>query len=602
MVVVWWYGGTHTSVGVLDKNLFFKVKKIGPCRRKRPLIEKPCRRTATKLSSHHQLSEMETSLMALDHSGDPTVPLLSNGPPIEEESEFSRLIEQRSTIDDHILGFQRLIPDELSFSLNLEAPGGGRSRVVVDDKPRGPLLTAAAGTLCLVHLGMVWGAYLNTWSQTHLIFSVDWQSKLLPFLDSATDQVIRTTSLASFLQDLDQCHAYLLMMLVWATALVIPCLFMVVSPTMVVGDYIRSFDLQQRRLLFDGRVSLELFTRFAWLPIFSLALISMATSFVDLEWTGTVIRAGMRSKNPFAAYIVGTLCGVGLLALLRVPRQETFKIVPDDLVEIEFAPATPVRSPPPQAFRHTWQVEDEDAPLMTVLEEDVMSPVTPTRPSPPPRTPSPDNVTPELVEEASVRPSSPPRLSYWDKVKVFQLGLLSVTFWIPAYYLPLLHFNYTGVASDFMQRSSFRLYLWEVPSYLWSQGREFDTPFWIVALLVLFVTVTVLVVPLVATFQGVLAWLGEGAWRTRSYVWLYAAHPCLGGLVFSLALLTTVPVLSPMGVVLLDEHATNVCHGLTGDPCLGLKAQLLSGSAFYLAQSLCLEAFVFLTLIWSRRS
>lgn len=565
--------------------------------------------------------------MALD--GDPNEPLLSSGPPIvmddddEGETEFSRLIAQSHTIDEHlhILDFQRLIPEELSMSLNLD-DGRRTSRVIVDDKPRGPFVTAVAGSLCLIHLGLVWGSYTaQTWSQTHVSFTVGWQMDYLSFLDQFTDQVIRATSLASFLQDLDECNAYLLLVFTWSTALVVPCLFMVVSPTLVVGDYIRSIELQKRRISFDGRSFLELVTRFAWLPIFSMSFVSLATSFIQLEWTGTVIHLGLKTMNPFAAYLVGTLCGVGMLALLRVPRTESFRIVADSEVEIEFSPTTPsaIRSPPPQAFRHPWHVEDEsenviqdaDEPVMTVLEEDALLSPTPPRPN---RTPSrprnmritntSGNSTPELVDEDMLRPPaphSPSGLTYWNKFSVFQLGLLSVVLWIPANYLPLLHFSYNGVASDFIKERSFRLYLWEVPSYLWTQGVEFGTPGWIVLLLGVFTLTAVLILPIIATFQGVLAWLGEGAWKIRSYVWLYVLQPCLGGLVFSLALVSTVPVLPRLSVLLLDEHASQICHGLTDNPCLEIKAQMLSGAFFFVVQAICLEAFVLLTLRWSRR-
>ena len=560
---------------------------------------------------------METSLLA--RPGDLSVPFLSSGPHIEEESEFSRLMAQNH--EEHILDFQRLIPEDL-ISLNFE--DGRRSRVVMDDKPRGPHLTAVAGTLCLVHLGLVWGSYsADAWTQTHVSVLMGWQMDYLHFIDQMTDQVIRTTSLASLLQDLDEIHSYILLVLFWTSALVIPCLFMVLSPTLVVGDYIRPIELQKRRVSMDKRTQFELVTRFSWLPIFALCLISLSTSLVDLEWTQTTIHVGQQTKNPFAAYVIGTLCGVAMLALLRVPRQENFRIVSEgDMMEIEFAPATPttVRSPPPQAFRHPWQEveeelgEEEDEPLMTVLEEDVVR--TPPRlPLLPRRLPlrsdrelartarrSNSNSTPELVEEEDERsPHHLSSLTYWNKFTVFQTGLLSVVLWIPTMYLPMLHISYAGVAADFTKQQSFRLYLWDIPGYLWSQGLEFGTPVWIVVLLALFLLTTLLILPMAATFQAILAWLGEGAWRTRSYVWLYALHPCLGGIVFSLALLVTTPSLSSLSVLMFDEHTSGICHGLVGNPCLEARGQLLSGGFFYILQALCLEVFVWLSLRWSRR-
>lgn len=572
---------------------------------------------------------METSLLA--PSGDLSVPFLSSGPPIEEESEFSRIMALQNH-DEHILDFQRLIPEDL-ISLNYE--DGRRSRIVVDDKPRGPHMTAIAGTLCLVHLGLVWGSYsADAWCQMHVSISIGWQMDYLPFLDQMTDQVIRTISLASLLQDLDECHSYALLGLFWISALLIPCLFMVLSPTLVVGDYIRPLELQKRRVNMDKRTCFELVARFSWFPIFAVCLISLSTSLLYMEWTQTAIHVGQQIKNPFTAYVIGTGCGVAMLALLRAPRHENFRIVSEeDVMEIEFSPSTPatVRSPPPQAFRHLWQEaahgenqreekdddhddDDDDVPIMTVLEEDVMRP-------PPPRTPpgprplrsdrefgraarrNNSQSTPELVEENDETSSSPhpQSLTYWNKFTVFQTGLLSVVLWIPTMYLPVLHLSYTGVAADLTKQQSFRLYFWDIPGYIWSQGLEFGTPLWIVILLALFLSVTLFFLPMMATFQGILAWIGEGAWRTRSYVWLYTIHPCLGGIVFSVALLATIPSLSPLSLLMLDEHKTGICHGIVGDPCLEARGQLLSGGFFYIVQAWCLEVFVTLSLLWSRR-
>jgi hypothetical protein len=475
-------------------------------------------------------------------------------------------------------------------------------------------VTAVAGTLCVLHLGLVWGSYTaKAWAETHVRVMVAWQAAYLPFLDDMTNQVVRTTSLASFLQDLDGCHAYTLLVLLWFTALVLPCLCMVIAPTLVVGDYIHPFSSQKRRIHWDGRTFVELATRFAWLSVYSLSLVSLATSFVELEWTGTQIYAGQQAKAPMAAYVVGTTCAVGLLALLRAPRTESLKIVSALEHEIEFSPLTPppVRSPPPQAFQHPWQLEEsfnnEEEPLMTVLEHDALAPSSPPRPPrtfptlrSPPQTPVADDATPDLIDEEE-RPPLAPRLTWWNKFVAFQVGLVSVILWIPSFYLPMLHFSYSGMVADLLQQPSLRLYLWEVPGVLWDEGRQFETPLWILLLVGLFSIATVLVLPLLATFMGVLAWLGEGAWADKSYVWLYTLHPSLGGVVFALAMLTTMSVLQPLSSLLFDEQTFDACHGVTGSPCLVVRGQLLSGAFFYLVQAIFLEIFVLCTLQWSRR-
>jgi hypothetical protein len=178
---------------------------------------------------------------------------------------------------------------------------------------------------------------------------------------------------------------------------------------------------------------------------------------------------------------------------------------------------------------------------------------------------------------------------------------VSVILWIPSFYLPMLHFSYSGIVSDLLTQQSLRLYLWEVPHVLWDEGRQFETPLWILILVGIFLVSTVLVLPLLATFMGVLAWLGEGAWSDNSYVWLYTVHPGLGGVVFTLALLTTMPVLQPLSSLIFDEQTFDACDRMTGSPCLVVRGQLLSGAFFFLVQALFLEVFVLCTLQWSRR-
>jgi hypothetical protein len=314
-----------------------------------------------------------------------------------------------------------------------------------------------------------------------------------------------------------------------------------------------------------------------------------------------------------------------------------------------------LRTPPPHAFQHVsfpplqlsqdsggvGVVQDDDEPAMTVLEEEELpsptsasaaaaatergsdnngqaqQPARPQHPLPARSYSYSSPSTPDLVSEESfvqermdmtfcdtaTTDHAVEELTFWQKFTAFQLGLLSTVLWIPALYLPMLIVSYSGVAREFLQTSSLRIFVWQVPSTIWQQqAGQTTTPVWILIFLIILLLVTMLILPVLATCLGILAWLGEGKWSNCSQAWLYAIHPALGGIVFSVALLGTVHALTPLGEYTLNHQETwGICKELkqlSGEPCLAVHARLLPGAWFYLVQSIVLETFVIVTLRW----
>lgn len=219
----------------------------------------------------------------------------------------------------------------------------------------------------------------------------------------------------------------------------------------------------------------------------------------------------------------------------------------------------------------------------------------------PPDSPS----TPELIDEQLAchhsESSATTTLSFGQKVWAFQLGVVSLVFWIPALYLPLFYISYTGLAREFLTTRHWSVFVWQVPRLLWTQGRAAGTAIWLLLLVGVVVLSCLLIVPLIVTCLCLTTWLTEGSVRRKSCHWLDCLAPVSsGGLVFGLALVTTVPALETLSEAVLDGSTIcDIVHNVVGETCLVMHGRLLSGAWFYLAQSIVLQAFCVVTLKWS---
>lgn len=537
---------------------------------------------------------MDTPLLTSDEDLSP--PSLSSGPAIAEESEFSRLISRSinplQALSHRLDPFATTSPPRSPLH---HADQRQQSRGIVK---RGSLVTIIAGTLSLMHAGFVWGSYMaGSWSDTHLTVVIAWQKEYLPALDDLTDTVIRSTNLASLLQDLATAQQYLLVGALWVTSLLLPCFFVVLSPTWVVGDCQKSVSLERRMRTWQARGFFETTVRFSFLLMFVLVLLDLATAVIELHWTDSVANVRNRALGGLAAYVTAMASAIGVILVLRSPGKirGSFTIAASGDFPGQRQAAT-IRSPPPQAFQHPWRLVD--GPNMSVLEEE---------PEPRPNAQQfvPDaSSTPELIEEnvSMMTPTRPTKLSFGRKVLVFQVGLLTAVLWIPSLYLPLFRISYTGLAREFMTVSSLKVFLWQIPALMWTQGVQSSSATWILLAVGFILIAVVIVLPVVATCLGISTWLGENTLSYRSRSWLYCIHPALGGLVFAVALIVTVSALHPLGNLLLDEDGTGICvkfQQVVGEPCLTLTGTLLPGAWFFLLQSIVLEMFVAVTLRWS---
>lgn len=535
-------------------------------------------------------------------------PSLSEGPTVAEESEFARLIARQSPLDglpECINERQRMMGLSSNYALLQVEPNcaihARCSNTLSVLPPRGPLTTAFAGTLSILHLLFVWTAYTSdAWADTRVRISIEWQQEYLSVLSELKETVIKSTNLVSLLRDLSENQSYAVLVLVWSVSLILPCTFMIVSPTFVLADSMHPIFYAHRIRNWNYRDFFETMMRWAFLTFYVLILLSLATSSIELRWTDTTIRVGNRARGSLAAYFMGIGCAVGLAILLRSPPKDGAKAAAQSGTEPPSETAH-VRPPPPQAFQHLWMPTDqEDEPSMIVLEESSILPSEAglTRPGFALNSGVP---TPELVSENDGIEQEIKGLDFWQKFVTFQLGLLSVVLWIPSFYLPFLHISYGGLATDLLSEPVLRLYVWDIPIYLWSQGLEFGTQVWILMAAGFILLMTTLILPLVASCLGVLAWVGEGVYATKCYSWLFAFHPALSGMVYSIALLTMTHSLTPYTASLLDQKGSAICqkfNEMTGEACLDVTAKVLPGLWFYLFQSLTLELFVRVTLKW----
>jgi len=657
-----------------------------------------------------------------------TIPSLSSGPvEIAEETEFSRLIAQRSSSS----GFH---PDHQHFHDGDEAIGFEDCGVIVGngnplqllsqrfDRPGGaaasaskPTRTSRAGywvaisaaTLSVLHLTFVWGSYMaDVWTDTHLTvnlgggggYGTNFSSSLL----------LRSTGLSDIMQSLLRSHHYLAVAALWVTCLILPCAFMIASPSWILVDYHNHHHhnqngyyspLQQQqsncngngnrsREVFTGRSLLELSMRFGFVVIFVFVLLDIAMSLIEISWTDTTLQIRNTPKGGLGCFGVAITSAVAFVVVKRYPILSSTK-QPRVLYPTVDTANQPTQSatPPQHAFRYGFccfggrrrrapsrsnhgntrgdnsgvlRIDteegqpEEDEVSMAVLEDSprIERPPQLVEPPPPPPTQGPDSSTstPELVDEDDglllpggqpnllIRQNMccPTRISFCYKVFIFQMGLLAVVFWMPAMYLPLLSFKYSGLASDFMTQPStspaaIKVYLWQVPQMIWNAGVSTSNfqdgttrtaQSVVLAFLVVVVFVlTIFVVPSLATLLGVFTWIGEGRWVKKSHSWLFCIQPALGGLVLSFVFILFTTRSNVMGDLFESLTLNNTSNAPSsrgnqhfllcdtmkqidmfvdaGQGCLSLKVQLLSGAWFHMMQALLLEVFVAATLLWS---
>jgi len=486
-------------------------------------------------------------------------PCLSSGPPVHScdddgDGEFARLIGQSSTA---LLLAANGGNDDPSHPLHALARRYEDNRAAATRTTRETTaaprrsrywIIAGAGTCSLLHLGFIWGSYVaDAWTRAYVTVRIGDAATATTTLTTAGDDVeygydddytsriivhhswlLRSNSLASFLQDLN--NHFWAMSVLWATCLLLPCAFMIASPSWILLDYYsRSSDYEydvaskrpnhKRIRAIDGRSCLELAIRLALMVVFVILLLDLMAYFVGLNWTDTSIVVRNNPAGGFACFVIGISAALLFIIIMRHGHTLGF----GDHVDSQERPfqssplfsASAIHSPPPHAFRHgrnptrTRQRQrgsnrrsdvtstggeeaDEEEVSMSVLEENAGTPPRERQSSTPPRRrhrPESPPSTPELVEEEHVQEAEamlgqdssgrfsfpcPPRISFCIKVLVYQSGLLATVFWMPSMHLPLLSFKYSGLltAREIMPQTSFKIYLWELPHLVWRAQQQ----------------------------------------------------------------------------------------------------------------------------------
>mmetsp|Transcript_27029 Transcript_27029/g.77748 ORF Transcript_27029/g.77748 Transcript_27029/m.77748 type:complete len:538 (-) Transcript_27029:60-1673(-) len=451
---------------------------------------------------------------------------------------------------------------------------------------RATIVTLIAGTLCLLTVALVWASFVSSeWFETHLTVTIGRGTRF----EYSTDQTLQATNLASFLSMLlgaDQQWAATVLVL---TCLICPCLSMILCPSWTVDDYqavktgrVSRIDSGTQLPESLPRVLAENFlVRIGLLAFFVLAIMDIGTSSLALENNNTDFLVTNRTRGGMVCYTVGVACALAVVVVLRVAAQQPF----DEPNPAEPAPddsASQPRAPPDYAFqelRRPLLVDEEEFRRATIRETSSRRPA--------------GAVTNER------------KLPGWKRIIVYEAGVLAVALWLPILFLPLLNITFDGLVAKFMEGGSLELYFFQLPIALHVRGLAAGTDPWMLLALGVVLLCLVYIFPLMATSVAV------GAWRSRDHskaVWFYKAilvclQPCLCGSIFAFSLLMGIPALEPLGEYLLDSQTSGFCQSfedVTSTSCLDIEGNYGLGLWFLLAQSISLEIFVMLTILWKK--
>jgi len=385
------------------------------------------------------------------------------------------------------------------------------------------------------------------------------------------------------------------------TCLIFPCLCMILCPSWTISDFQDATNTDGREsqnrvqhsaeflLGFSPRIVAENFlVRISLLAFFMLAILDVGTSSIALENNRTEFMVTNRARGGLVCYTVGMACAMGVVVVLRIAsnpifaQRNNFSTIPSLRFPFEYADEDRhPRAPPRRAF------EGMQRPLLAdevdTTENRVMG-----------------------IEDnhgGALGNSSQPDLPFVKKIVVFELSIMTAILWLPALFLPLFQVTFDGLVASFLEEVSFTVAFYQIPMALWQRGIAAETDHWMLIAIGVVLLLTVYIFPLVATAAAI------GAWRTprnsrKAYLChslLRFLHPCLCGIIFSLAVLMAIPAFEPLGEYLLDTKTAGFCQRfetITDTSCLTILGSHCIGQWFLLAHSVSLEILVMVTLTW----
>jgi hypothetical protein len=508
---------------------------------------------------------METPLLA-SHLDNEEPSLLSFWPANDDDplisNPFSRLLEQRAP---------SLLHWRTTRTITHFVEESG-----TEEWNAGYWLLVGSGTASLLHLGFMWGAFASTsWSVTFVTIQAPFATTSLPLL---------TIDLAGILSQFQN------VALLGISALVVPCVFMVSVPALILRDAHRPRNWNWKHYYGTSpRSVMECSIRWALFLFYFLAVLQLAVDSMQLHWTGSSITVHSQAKGGLVAYVTGVASALLALVFLRWP--------PSQIHNNTRPVATETAQNEPPLVRTVVPSEDE-TPSMVVLEDTslIEGPVVSFHPVLHDENENNGSLSVDAPWYANLLTPTHKSL-FCRTVLIYQLGLFSVVLWIPAYTLPLLQWSSPQFSPDPQP-----LTLWSLPQMLGQSGAAAGTSDWIIGLLGIVLMTTVFVAPVMALALSIAVWCVAPKQSRVCQSWLYACHPLMGSAVWCMALLVLTPALEPWSRQLLANN-TNICQAIRTwvpvDDCILLQAEFQPGVFLLIVQTVCLEFFVVLTLRWS---
>ena len=509
------------------------------------------------------------------NANEENAPLLG-GVSAVEESPLERLIAQSTLAQAVAASTPFFIDDPQSGPrLNSRAPREPSPAEIY----RVSVTTLVAGTFCLLHICLVWSSFFSrAWFETHLTVSVGAGT---PF-KFTTDQVLQRTTLASLLSLLLEKGQEWPATVLVVTCLISPCLCMILCTSWTCGDYQNGLKPTTSRIVshtdllgFNPRLLVEqLLIRVGFLVFFLLAILDIGTSSMVMENSNSQFLLTNRSLGGLVCYVLGTSSALAVVVVLRFASQEPFEASGNRIESTSpRQELVHIGASPDHAFSELRQ------PLLTM--EDV------------------EGMTRLPLGESERRCG----VAQWKRLLAYEFGVLSVALWLPASLLPLFRINFDGLVANFMEEKGYEISFYQIPATLLQRGNAAGTPQWITLALGAVLVSLVYIVPLAATSIAV------GAWRSPDHskaAWFYKGilrylQPCLCGVIFSAALSCAIPAFEPLVDGILDAETAGFCKqfsDMTDVMCLVVEGQPRIGHWFLLAQSISLEVFLLLTLLW----
>jgi hypothetical protein len=178
----------------------------------------------------------------------------------------------------------------------------------------------------------------------------------------------------------------------------------------------------------------------------------------------------------------------------------------------------------------------------------------------------------------------PPARGCSYRLLIFESAVLSISFGIAAFLLPLFHVSYEGVAAAFLPQTQLDVTLLDLVQV------ERDSSGWIAFFFQAIIVLQAICFPFLTIVIASIT-----AFGTTNKRWLAAVHPGANGSTLCAAILIIIPALELLGNYVLKEQTSGLCNGAAmDDSCLTMIGSIGIGTWCFLGHVVSLEVFVLL--------